>query len=269
VDAAVAAASAAGLRVDRTTLVHTSNRIAMRLLPADVLARVAYETHKAGAEFEVEVARRLADAGGPVGTLDPRVESHVHLRDGFVVTLWTYYECLPSELPPPEYAQALLRLHGTMRHIEIMAPHFTDRVAHARALLDDHTRTPELGEGDRRLLSTTLEQVTASITKRAGHEQLLHGEPHAGNLLPTRTGSRFVDLETCCRGPVEFDIVHAPAGVSEYYPGTDEHLLRQCRILMLAMIITWRWDRDDHLPNGRQRAEEWLTEMRAALADYG
>jgi hypothetical protein len=38
---------------------------------------------------------------------------------------------------------------------------------------------------------------------------------------------------------------------------------------MLAMIVTWRWDRDDDLPNGRQLGQAWLNEMRAALERYG
>jgi len=42
-------------------------------------------------------------------------------------------------------------------------------------------------------------------------------------------------------------------------------LLRECRILVLAMITTWRWDRDDQLPNGRELATQWLNQIRAAL----
>ena len=57
----------------------------------------------------------------------------------------------------------------------------------------------------------------------------------------------------------------APEEVSEHYPATDQDLLRECRILMLAMIATWRWDRDDQLPNGRQLGTEWLSQIRAAL----
>lgn len=41
----------------------------------------------------------------------------------------------------------------------------------------------------------------------------------------------------------------------EHYPGVNQDLLRECRILVLAMITTWRWDRGDQLPNGRQRAQ--------------
>ena len=75
----------------------------------------------------------------------------------------------------------------------------------------------------------------------------------------------FIDLETCCRGPVEFDIAHVPDEVSEHYGDADQDLLRECRVLVLAMIATWCWDRDDQLPNGRRLGREWLSQMRAAL----
>jgi hypothetical protein len=38
---------------------------------------------------------------------------------------------------------------------------------------------------------------------------------------------------------------------------------------MLAMIVTWRWDRDDQLPNGRQLGLTGLNDLRAALERYG
>jgi hypothetical protein len=53
--------------------------------------------------------------------------------------------------------------------------------------------------------------------------------------------------------------------VSEHYPGADQELLRECRILMLAMVASWRWDRDDQFPNGRQMGTELLGQIRAAL----
>jgi hypothetical protein len=84
-------------------------------------------------------------------------------------------------------------------------------------------------------------------------------------VLSTTKGLLFIDLETCCRGPVEFDLAHAPEEVSAHYPGLSPDLLRECRILVLAMITAWRWDRDDQLPNGRQLGAEWLSQLRAEL----
>ena len=270
VRAALSSASALDLRVDDAVVLHNSNRLAARLLPCDVLARVAHVARQAGAEFEVEVARRLAETDSPVAALEPRVDPRVYVRDGFVVTLWTYYEpVLPRDVAPAEYAQALERLHVGMREIDLTAPHFTDRVAEAQWLIGNRAQTPELGDADRELLSNTLRKLRWVIGQRGASEQLLHGEPHPGNVLSTKTGPLFIDLETCCRGPIEFDLAHVPEEVSEHYPDVDHELLRECRILMLAMIATWRWDRDDQLPNGRQLGTEWLSQIRAALDRYG
>ena len=267
VTAALSTASAIGLRADDAVVLSNSNRLALRLGPCDVLARVARMEGRRGAEFEVEVARRLAETDSPVASLDPRVEPRIHVRDGFVITVWTYYEpASHCDLTPAAYAQALERLHAGLRQVDLIAPHFTDRVAEAQSLVGCRDRTPDLEDVDRELLSNTLRTVSSAIGQRTAAEQLLHGEPHPGNLLDTKAGLLFTDLETCCRGPVEFDVAHVPADVSARYPDIDVDLLRECRILMLAMVASWRWDRDDQLPNGVEMGTQFLNQLRAALA---
>ena len=164
VRAALSSASALGLRADDAVVLNNSNRIAVRLLPCDVLARVAHVAHESGAAFEVEVARRLAETDSPVAALEPRVEPRAYVRDGFVVTLWTYYEPVsPGDVAPAEYAQALARLHAGMREIDLPAPHFTDRVAEAQRLVGNRAHTPELADADRELLSNTLRSLRRAI----------------------------------------------------------------------------------------------------------
>jgi aminoglycoside phosphotransferase (APT) family kinase protein len=269
ISAATSVVSALGLAVDETVVLHDSNALTLRLLPCDVLARVAPVAHQV-AQFEIDLARRFAAAGCPVAALEPRVAARVYERDGFTVTLWTYYEpAEPREPSSADYASALGRLHAGARTLDVPAPHFTVRVEHAQRLVANRDRTPDLADADRDLLGGTLRTLRRAIVDRGAAEQLLHGEPHPGNVLTTKNGLLFVDLETCCRGPVEFDLAHAPEGVSEHYPDVDHDLLRDCRILMLAMITTWRWDRDDELPNGRQLGTEWLRQIRAALDRRG
>ena len=269
VAAAVSTASSLDLTVDDVVVLQDSNRLTLRLLPCDVLARVAPVAHQVS-QFEVELAQRLAESGCPVAALEPRVDSRAYERDGFVVTLWTYYEpATPGEVSPADYAGALERLHAGMRKLDIPTPHFTDRVEQAQQLVASRDRTPALADADRELLGDTLRSLRRSIGDRGAAEQLLHGEPHPGNMLTTESGLLFIDLETCCRGPVEFDLAHAPEEVSEHYPDVNQDLLRECRILVLAMITTWRWDRGDQLPNGRQLGTEWLSQIRAALDRKG
>jgi Ser/Thr protein kinase RdoA (MazF antagonist) len=265
----VSTASSVDLTVDDAIVLHDSNRLTLRLLPGDVLARVAPVAHQA-AQFEIDLAQRLAESDSPVAALAPRVEPRVYERDGFVVTLWTYYEPVtPRAVPPADYANALGRLHAGMRTLDVPTPHFTDRVEQAQQLVANRDHTPALADADRELLGDTLRSLRGVIGERGGVEQLLHGEPHPGNLLTTKNGLLFIDLETCCRGPVEFDLAHAPEEVSEHYPGVNQALLRECRILVLAMITTWRWDRGDQLPDGRQLGTEWLSQIRAALGRNG
>jgi hypothetical protein len=268
VAAALSTASSLGLDVDDAIVVQNSNRLTLRLLPDGVLARVSPVAEQV-AQFEVDLAVRLPELGCPVAELDPRVEPLVHHRAGFVVTLWTYHESQTSrEVAPAAYARALERLHAGMRHVDVPSPHFTDRVDSAQQLVGNRDHTPELVEADRELLAGTLRTLRRRIGERDS-EQLLHGEPHRGNLLATKHGLLFIDLETCCRGPVEFDLAHAPDEVSDHYPGLDGDLLRDCRTLMLAMITTWRWDRGDQLPNGRQLGTDGLRQIRAELDRRG
>ncbi|WP_327586729.1 aminoglycoside phosphotransferase family protein [Nonomuraea sp. NBC_00507] len=269
VAAARSTASSLGLTADDAIVLHDSNKLTLRLLPCDVLARVAPVADQV-AQFEIELAQRLAESESPVAALEPRVEPRVYERDGFMVTLWTYYEpATPREVSPADYANALGRLHAGMRKLDVPTPHFMDRVEQAQRLVASRDRTPALADADRELLGDTLRSLRRVIAERGAAEQLLHGEPHPGNVLTTKNGLLFIDLETCCRGPVEFDLAHAPEDVSEHYPGVNQDLLRECRILVLAMIATWRWDRDDQLPNGRRLGTEWLGQIRAELDREG
>jgi Phosphotransferase enzyme family len=193
-------ASGLDLAAADARVLHNSNKLALRLLPCDVVARVAFAGLEAF-QAELEIARRLTEIEVPVASLEPRVEPRVYERHGFVVTFWTY--------------------------------------------------------------SSTLRSQRREISERTSGEQLLHGEPHAGNLLNTKSGPLFIDLETCCRGPVEFDLAHVPEEVSECYSGADQELLRACRLLVLAMVAAWRWDLDDQLPNGKRAGQELLGALRA------
>jgi len=262
VAAAMSAASAFGLAVHDAVVLQNSNRLAVRLVPCDVLARVAPLAQQV-AQFEVELARRLAETESPVGALEPRAEPRVYERDGFVVTLWTYYEPLtPREVSPADYAHALHRLHAGMRKLDVATPHFTDRVSEAQHLVASRNLTPALADADRELLGNTLRSLRRTIVDRGAVEQLLHGEPHPGNVLSTKNGPLFIDLETCCRGPVEFDLAHVPEEVTEHYPDVDQGLLDEYRGLVLAMVAAWRWDAGDQFPNGPRVGRELVSTLR-------
>lgn len=262
VDAATSLAGALGLRVDDAVVIHHSNKLVLRLLPCEVVARVALVGQEVFA-FEVELAQRLAANRAPAAALEPRVDPRVYEGEGFAVTLWTYYEAVaPDRVSPAEYADALHRLHAGMRSVEIAVPHFMERAAQAVRLVANRDETPALAEADRDLLLGTLQNAGHNVDSRGAAEQLLHGEPHPGNVLDARDGPLFIDFETCCRGPIEFDVAHVPEAVSAHYPDVDHVLLEECRRLVLAMVAAWRWDAHDEFPNGHQHGRDILTLLR-------
>jgi hypothetical protein len=149
--ATVAHAREVGLRAAGGVVLQSANRLAVRLVPCDVVARVApgAQRNRQVAAFELEMARRLEEAGCPIAVLEPRVEPVVHGRDGFVITYWAYYEPFPpDETTAIEYGRALERLHVGMRAIDAPAPHFTERVDEAQSIARsvaqprDHRRRP-------------------------------------------------------------------------------------------------------------------------------
>lgn len=264
--AATSIAASLGLEVEDAVALNVSNKLTLRLLPCDVVARVAPAAQQV-ARLEVDLAERLVALGAPVAALDPRAGRRVHEHDGFVVTFWTSLATDGSAVQEPgEYADALARLHAAMRDVDLPVPHATDRVDAALRLVQDRERTPALADADRELLARTLRRLRGSLVGTGVVEQLLHGEPHPGNFVATADGLVAIDLETCCRGPVELDLAHAPDDVADHYPGVDRRLLADCRTLVLAMITAWRWDRDDRLPDGRRLAVEWLDRLRTETA---
>lgn len=246
--AATSIAASLDLPADDAIVLHNSNKLALRLTPYDGFARVAPVGQEV-AQFEIELAQRLAELGSPVAALEPRAEPRVYERDGFAVTLWTYYEPATPQVPPVDYAKALEELHAGMRKVDAPSPRFTDRITEAQKIVADPALSPDLPDADRTFLSARLETLRQAIADRDAPEQLLHGEPHPGNLLSTKTGPLFIDFETCCRGPIEFDLAHVPTAVAEHYPNVDQPLLDDCRQLVLAMLAAWRWDAADQFPH--------------------
>ena len=264
VAAAMSTASSLDLTVEDAIVLHDSNKLTLRLLPCDVLARVAPVAHQV-AQFEVELAQRLAESGCPVAALEPRVEPRVYERDGFVVTLWTYYEPvtvargLTSRLRQRARAAACRHAHARCPDAAL---HGSSRLGStARGEPRPHSGARRRGPGAARRHAT---QPETSDRRARRASSCCTASRTRATCSATKNGLLFIDLETCCRGPVEFDLAHAPEEVSEHYPGVDQDLLRDCRILVLAMITTWRWDGADQLPNGRQLGTEWLSQIRAA-----
>lgn len=260
VAAAIEVARSSDLPVEDALVLNDSNRLVVHLVPCDVVARIVPAGYTVfdgavGPHREVQVVHQLAAAGAPVAALAPGVGSEVFVRDGFEIELLTHHHVLPARLlPPGDYADALQRLHGAMRQLDVEAPHFTTRVADVERWVADGEATPELPDADRTLLLDTLRRLQRSVHERRAPEQLLHGEPHPWNVLDTEGGARFVDFENCVRGPVEWDLGWVPVAVSERYRRADRGLVGDCRGLVLTIVAAHCWRPVDERPGRASRA---------------
>lgn len=263
VAAATSVAAARDMAIDDAVVLSDSNRLVVRLMPCNVVARVAPASHFASSELEVALVSQLAKTGSPVAGLDVRFEPSVVVRDGFEIAMWTYFEPVPERaVPPAEYASALERLHVGLQRIDVAVPQVMDRVAATQRDVARREVTPDLSDGDRALLADSLRDLSGSIVARSAPEQLLHGEPHPWNLLDTNEGLLFIDFENTARGPVEYDLAWVPDAVTTHYPGLDRALLDECRGVVLAIIATHRWRRDDQHPSGRRSGVAFLDALR-------
>ncbi|WP_327148352.1 hypothetical protein [Nocardia sp. NBC_01329] len=150
--AATSVAASFDLPANDAIVLHNSNKLALRLAPSDVFARVAPVGQEV-AQFEVDLAQRLTAVGCPVCPLEPRADPRVYTRDGFAVTLWTYYEPVTPHASPVDYAKALEQLHAGMREVDVPSPRFTDRITEAEEVVAEPDRSPELTDADRVFLS--------------------------------------------------------------------------------------------------------------------
>lgn len=253
-----------GLPAQEAVVIHNSDRIAVHFLPNDLLARIAPQTVAEDLRFEAELAHQLAANNSPVGLLEPHAQSRVFLRDGFAFTLWIYYEPA-GPIAPADYADALWRLHAGLRQLDVAAPHINRRIATWSERLHDPHQTPDLPEAERELLSATLMRVQNAMRQHQSVDQLLHGEPHPGNLLSTSQGPLFIDFHTCQRGPIEYDIAFMPEEAAIHYPDANQQLVQEFRILMWAGFTIMRWYPWDQFPDRDHWRGEGLKRMRAAL----
>jgi hypothetical protein len=252
-----------GVEVEEPVLLQDTNNIVFWLAPSPVVAKVGTGRHdRLGRELTTCMA--LEDASAPVVPPSHLVPRAVHQRHDYRITFWQYVAPTDGGLPAPSVASALATLHEALARIEGSdgLPAFSEELDLVRRRLNDHRFAPVLAEADRRLLLTAL----GLLTPDCGVDSVLHGSPHRFNILSARGRPRFIDFETVCRGPIEWDLAHLEPAVAETYPGPiDSELLVRCTVLVSAKTAAWCWDQADQNDDMRRHASHHLDQVREAL----
>ena len=156
------------------------------------------------------------------------------------MTLWNRLERDESTEPSASaVGESLGELHEAMSGCCVELPDFRVDIRRSRRILQDRSHIPALGAGDRALLEEVFDVLLPKIEVAAFASRPLHGEPHEGNRLLTPRGIRWIDFESACRGPIEWDIAFLPEGARANFSTVDEDLLAVLSSLNSARVATW------------------------------
>ncbi len=235
-----------GLTVEQPVPLRSTNNAVAWLRPANVVAKVSVGRNSR-LRTEWAVARELCKLGGPVVSLASQLPRIVHRRGGLEMTFWQYHPQLAGAEPPPAgVALALRQLHAALARLptEVLAslPSYLEELDDARSLLVDHDALPAISQSDRNMLVNTLDRLQARLDERVLVDRLvaIHGAPHPYNVLLVGGAPVFIDFETTCIGPVEWDLAHLdPQAEPLFRDVTESELLWLCRSMASVKTATF------------------------------
>ena len=130
--------------------------------------------------------------------------------------------------------------------------------------LDDNDFGAALRADDRTLLVRALSR-SHEVTASSARQRALHGSPHGFNILTVEGEPLFIDFETVCHGPVEWDLCHLDPTVAGHYPpGCNVEALEIARLVVSAMTSALCWEGIDRGEDMHSHAEHHLAVVRAA-----
>ena len=210
VAAAVQVARAHGLRVEDPVVLNDGINLVVHLRPAPVVARVATylpllrPAPSRAQRRDLQLATALHAAGARVLLPTDLLPPGPHSEDGLSVAFWRWVEVLPDRPTADVAGRTLADLLAVLARVD---PGWTGTPLDTP--LDDLAVFAERGVG----LGAPAGLVarTAELTERlrpllVGEVQPLHGDAHPGNLLATRAGWVWADLEDTAIGPRGWDV---------------------------------------------------------------
>lgn len=266
--AAVEVAAHYGLVTSEPVLVQETNNTVLWLDPEPVIAKVATRPDAASdLQLEYAVAVELVSVGAEIAAPLRGTSPTVHGTTGYVVSLWERIPGAPRiEVSAAELADSLSRLHAALACTRVRLPSFRSSLARARAALDDDAFMAALPTDQRGFMRRVFDVGLDGLDQRSFGERRLHGEPHDGNRLSTEAGLRWIDFESCCVGPIEWDLAFQPPELDQHFADVDAELLTLLRQLNAARVATWCWG-NARLPEMRRHGELHLARLHASAGE--
>jgi hypothetical protein len=267
---AVEVARGQGLAVEEPMLLRSTNNAVAWLSPANVVVKVS-EASNSRLGIELQVAKELCVLGAPVVSLAAELPAIVHRRNGLEMTFWRYHAQRAIDLPPG-IVTALSKLHGLLERLspalKLSLPSYMEELNFVRCLLANRAVLPSLASADREMLLTTFDRLQDRLDQLAPASTwgVIHGSAHEYNMLVISGEPAFIDFETTCFGPREWDLAHLNTDVEPQLARSMRaevlSLCRQMTSVKTATLCVADIDRGDM----REHAEYHLARIREDVA---
>jgi Ser/Thr protein kinase RdoA (MazF antagonist) len=243
-------------------VVGAGTHVLVRIEPGPVAARVTADGLLApfagDLDAELRVAAALHAAGAPVVPPLAGVPARVYEHAGRQVTLWEWWERTGADDTPEAAGRALAACHRALTGVDASLRPWAK-------LEEARRRLPLLAPAERSLLAPHLEPPDGPLRP-------IHGDAHAGNVLP---GPAWHDWEDAQLGCVEWDLacLVAPGRVfgtdfgygetilGAYDEPYDEPRLARCVAARTAQVAVYGLMLGDAVPGLPERVAarlEWL-----------
>ena len=230
VAAAMAVAREQGVRCDDPVVLRDAWHVLVHLRPSPVVARVSSAIpypvgpDPQGIVRELAIASYAAALGCAVVPPAAEVEPVPYRQGGHVLTFWRYVEAYDD--PDPRAAgRALCAIHEALEDYSGELPAF----GHPE---ETQTMLDALPPSD------DVELVRELASRRPELDgQPLHGDAQLVNCLGSRSGPLWLDFETACRGPREYDLAAlGPGDALDAYGQYDTELVEAMFLVYIAWI---------------------------------
>lgn len=235
-DAALSFAKEAGLVAEEASLIADSSRSVFLLEPCSVVAKVTTLNRSKQMQTELSVCSHVQRSKGPVVPPLLRGSPGPYTSNDWIATLW---ENCPSERSvealESDALMAYLELRPHLDSFEGALPSFSEPILRCAQGLADLSHD-QLSRAE----IASLERVLGSFERldlAALETCALHGDPHAGNLTYSCFETMWLDLESACVGPLEWDLTSLP-GPGHFEPPNQE-LKEFLDYVRSACVVVW------------------------------
>lgn len=243
-----------GLEIDRSEVIADTNRLVLKLEPSGLIVKIAAPEVAERMNRELAVATHVAASGGPAAPPAPPCTARVSASAVF--SLWAPV-AHSGEPSAASVCAAYAALRASLDSYPNELPDFrqtlieTSRVAHQDSL-------PSLATDETQRLRSAFVSGLSSLSHFSWTPRALHGDPHAGNVVVSRAGPIWLDFESACSGPLEWDL-SALSGCTELTHDPD--LLRVLIQLRRACVVTWCAARPQRSPAELEAMRHHISEL--------